>query len=265
MGNITIGNISLYLPKLIGRIHVLIEGKENNPMNFAKHIYLILLSLSHVFHHLQVEDSEFMKHCETYMKSLWEILFQVCESLVVSKSTNMNGSNSSIDPNRTVSGEESSQSIIAECISRLSTMNPEFYLNDLRAQLSSPNTIIRSVVVSALKFTLATVDDEPNSTFHSPVHHNMSSLSLNSPLKMSRKQNEGYLFQNLIPSLINVMNNDADLTVRRLTLTTMNTALHVKPNLVVDHFESILNAIYNETNIREEWIHTVDMGNLQFS
>jgi cullin-associated NEDD8-dissociated protein 1 len=87
------------------------------------------------------------------------------------------------------------------------------------------------MVVSALRFTLADTDN----TY------------------------DVYLQPIVVPMLTSML-NDADLDNRRAALTTFNSALHNKPELILPHLDEILPLTMRETVIKPELIREVQMG-----
>ncbi|KAI8848426.1 armadillo-type protein [Chytridium lagenaria] len=53
---------------------------------------------------------------------------------------------------------------------------------------------------------------------------------------------------------------DADLNVRRVSLHTLNSAAHNKPYLITSSLDELLPLLYNETVVKDELIHIVEMG-----
>lgn len=63
----------------------------------------------------------------------------------------------------------------------------------------------------------------------------------------------------LIDMLI-VMMRDPELENRRLALTTLNSAAHNKPDLIIPHLGQLLPLVMNESVIKPEFIREVMMG-----
>ncbi|KAG8898086.1 hypothetical protein FRB99_007676, partial [Tulasnella sp. 403] len=126
--------------------------------------------------------------------------------------------------------EETTRNLAAACLGRLTTANPSSYLPELRARLSDPSASVRATVVAAIRYTLAdttqTYDD------------------LLSPVIMD--------FVALV--------HDSDLTVRRLSLSTLNAAARNKPHLIREHLATLMPLLYEETKIKKELIRIVEMG-----
>lgn len=67
------------------------------------------------------------------------------------------------------------------------------------------------------------------------------------------------LLRPLIVEFLSLM-KDKDLNVRRLSLSTLDSAAHNKPYLIRDVLGQLLPLLYQETNVVEELIHIVEMG-----
>lgn len=97
--------------------------------------------------------------------------------------------------------------------------------------MDDSNPALRGMVVSALRFTLADTDQGYN-VFLVPI---------------------------LVPMLTSML-NDSDLDNRRHALTTFNSALHNKPELIIPHLDELLPLTMRETVIKPELIRSVLMG-----
>lgn len=74
--------------------------------------------------------------------------------------------------------------------------------------------------------------------------------------------NEGYdtELKTSLLSLLTIMLNDADLENRRLALTTLNSAAHNKPDLIIPNLGQLLPLVMKESVIQENLIREVMMG-----
>lgn len=97
--------------------------------------------------------------------------------------------------------------------------------------LSNQNPAVRGTVISAFRYTLAD-----------------SSSAYN-----------GVLRPLIIPMLTRMLSDD-DLGNHRLALTTVNSAIHNKMDLVFPHLGQLLPAVTTDTVIRPELIREVQMG-----
>ncbi|KAF9091293.1 Cullin-associated NEDD8-dissociated protein 1 [Mortierella sp. AD031] len=128
------------------------------------------------------------------------------------------------------SQEEGTRNVVAECLGKLTLTNPYKFLPELQARLRSDSPQIRGTVVSAFKYTFT---------------------------DNTRSYDE--LLRPLIVEFLSLM-KDTDLNVRRLSLSTLDSAAHNKPYLIRDVLGQLLPLLYQETNVVEELIHIVEMG-----
>lgn len=126
--------------------------------------------------------------------------------------------------------EEGTRNVVAECLGKLALLDPANLLQQLQEHLSSNSPQMRSTVITAFKFTII---DQPQTI--DPYLSN-------------------YLQFFLRPIV------DPDLNVRRVALTTLNSAAHNKPSLIRDILPDILPHLYSETKVRKELIREVEMG-----
>merc|ERR1712045_847205 len=126
--------------------------------------------------------------------------------------------------------EEGTRNVVAECLGKLCLMSPEALLPKLKASLSSPSALMRTTVVTAMKFTIS---DQPQ------------------PIDQLLRTEIGHFLETL---------KDPDLNVRRVALVAFNSAAHNKPSLIRDLLKDILPQLYNETQKRKELIREVEMG-----
>ncbi|KAJ3126925.1 Cullin-associated NEDD8-dissociated protein 1 [Nowakowskiella sp. JEL0407] len=129
------------------------------------------------------------------------------------------------------SSEESTRNIIAECLGKLSLTDPEKFLPDLKENLKSASPGTRMTVIMAIRFTFTDIENE---SFDG-------------------------LLKSLIVNFLSLV-KDADLNVRRVTLQTLNSAAHNKPELIRNSLKELLPLLYEETVVKEELIHIVEMG-----
>ncbi|KAF9560250.1 TIP120-domain-containing protein [Agrocybe pediades] len=126
--------------------------------------------------------------------------------------------------------EESTRNVAAACLGKLATTRPSQYLPQLHARVKDPNPATRATVVSAIRYTFA----DTSTSFD-------------------------VVFSPLIVDFLSLM-VDEDLTVRRLALSTLNSAARTKPHLIRDHLVSLLPNLYKETVVDPTLIRTVQMG-----
>uniref|UniRef100_A0A8K9WWV5 Cullin-associated and neddylation-dissociated 2 (putative) n=1 Tax=Oncorhynchus mykiss TaxID=8022 RepID=A0A8K9WWV5_ONCMY len=190
LGNICVGNLEEYLPFMLTEI-----GSQ------AKRRYLLLHSLKEVISACSTES--LLAHVE----DIWALLFKNREC-----------------------AEEGTRSVVAECLGKLTMVNPAQLLPRLKQQLSSGSPVARSTVVTAVKFTIV---DQP--------------VPIDSLLK------------GCIGDFLKTL-QDKDPNVRRVALVMFNSAAHNKPSLIRGLLASVLPSLYNETQIRKDLIREVEMG-----
>uniref|UniRef100_A0A8K9XQ35 Cullin associated and neddylation dissociated 1 n=1 Tax=Oncorhynchus mykiss TaxID=8022 RepID=A0A8K9XQ35_ONCMY len=122
------------------------------------------------------------------------------------------------------------RNVVAECLGKLTLIDPETLLPRLKGYLLSGSSYARSSVVTAVKFTIS---DHP--------------------------QTIDPLLKNCIGDFLKTL-EDPDLNVRRVALVTFNSAAHNKPSLIRDLLDTVLPHLYNETKVRKELIREVEMG-----
>uniref|UniRef100_A0A8C9U0K0 Cullin-associated and neddylation-dissociated 2 (putative) n=1 Tax=Scleropages formosus TaxID=113540 RepID=A0A8C9U0K0_SCLFO len=190
LGNICVGNLKEYLPFMLKEI-----GSQ------PKRQYLLLHSLKEV---ISASTAEKLK---PHVEEIWALLFKHCEC-----------------------AEEGTRNVVAECLGKLTLVNPAQLLPQLKKQLSSGSPHARSTVVTAIKFTIV---DQPM-----PIDE---------------------LLKDCIGDFLKTL-QDPDLNVRRVALVMFNSAAHNKPALIRRLLGTVLPALYKETQIRKELIREVEMG-----
>ncbi|XP_008945811.1 PREDICTED: cullin-associated NEDD8-dissociated protein 1-like, partial [Merops nubicus] len=190
LGSVSVGSLKEYLPFMLKEI-----GSQ------PKRQYLLLHSLKEV---ISSSPSDGLK---PYVEDIWALLFKHCECT-----------------------EEGTRNVVAECLGKLTLVNPSELLPRLKKQLSSGSPHARSTVVTAVKFTIA---DQPQ-----PV--------------------DG-LLRGCIGDFLKTL-QDPDLNVRRVALALFNSAAHNKPSLIRELLGSALPSLYAETRVRRELIREVEMG-----
>ncbi|KAK3051448.1 hypothetical protein LTR09_007471 [Extremus antarcticus] len=130
------------------------------------------------------------------------------------------------------SGQAEDNKVVgAECIGRLAIIDPQAYLPQLQSFLQDNNAAIRGMVISALRYVFSDTD----------VSYNVN-------------------LQSTIVPMQEAMLADADLDNKRLSLSTFNSALHNKPDLILPHLSTLLPYAMEATVPRPELIREVAMG-----
>lgn len=185
LGSISVGNLEAYLPFVLQQI----AGRD-------KRQYLLLHSLKEIIS-CQSINPAMIKSLEPHLDSVWMLLFNHCEC-----------------------PEEGTRNVVAECLGKLTLMNPQLLLPKLQTYLKHPSPLARSTVVTAMKFTIS---DQPQAIDH--------------------------LLRNCIGDFLQTLQDD-DINVRRVALVAFNSAAHNKPSLIRDLLDTILPRLYNETKVR---------------
>ncbi|RWS15707.1 Cullin-associated NEDD8-dissociated protein 1-like protein [Dinothrombium tinctorium] len=195
LGSISVGNLKEYLPFVLQQI-----------ATRDKRQYLLLHSLKEIIS-CQSINPAMVQALEPHLDSIWSLLFNHCEC-----------------------PEEGTRNVVAECLGKLTLMNPRLLLPRLQTYLKHPSPLARSTVVTAMKFTIS---DQPQAIDH--------------------------LLRNCIGDFLRTL-QDEDINVRRVALVAFNSAAHNKPSLIRDLLDTILPQLYNETKVRGELIREVEMG-----
>ncbi|CAH2312122.1 cullin-associated NEDD8-dissociated 1-like isoform X1 [Pelobates cultripes] len=190
LGNASVGGPADFLPFLLHEI-----GGQ------LRRQYLLLHSLKEALTSLPSEE------LRPYQEDVWKLLLQHCEA-----------------------AEEGTRNVVAECLGKLTLVNPAQLLARLSKQLSSGSAQTRSTVITAIKFTIS---DQP------------------APIDSLLKDRIGEFLKSL---------QDKEPNVRRVALVMFNSAAHNKPALVRNLLSNVLPPLYNETRVRRELIREVEMG-----
>jgi cullin-associated NEDD8-dissociated protein 1 len=126
---------------------------------------------------------------------------------------------------------EDNKAVGAECIGRLALIDPNAYIPELQRYLGDSNANIRGTVVSAFRFTLGDVSATYNQL----------------------------LLTTMVP-LITTMLSDSNIENRREAVTTLNSAIHNKPELIVPDLNQLLPIVLADSYIKPELIKEVSFG-----
>ncbi|CAD5224823.1 unnamed protein product [Bursaphelenchus okinawaensis] len=193
-GALASGNLEVYLPALLNEI-------RNQPTRQ----YVLLHALKEVIASQNPENHSSV--FDSAVDDIWTVL--------------VGHSNSN---------EESTRSVVAECMGRLCRIFLDLLLPRLIECSTSGNAKQRSTAAGAVRFMI--VD---------------SKTSSNDALR-----------ENLGPLLRAI--DDDELDVRRTTIMTLNSAAHNKPRWIKELLPTLLPSLYRETEIRKDLIHEVQMG-----
>ncbi|CZR56953.1 related to TBP (TATA-binding protein)-interacting protein TIP120 [Phialocephala subalpina] len=126
---------------------------------------------------------------------------------------------------------EDNKAVGAECIGRLAIIDPNTYIPQLQLYLQNQNPAVRAMAIQATRYTLP----ESDATF------------------------DAVLKTTLIDMLLTML-KDPELENRRLALTTLNSASHNKPDLIIPNLGVLLPLVMNESVINPKLIREVTMG-----
>ncbi|KAK7747208.1 hypothetical protein SLS62_009150 [Diatrype stigma] len=161
------------------------------------------------------------------LQSVREILHQVAGS-----STDISAYQDEIwDVLFTASQSEDNKAICAECIGRLAIIDAKAYIPKLHELTKHQSPTIRAVAAQAIRYTLPDSDE----------------------------QFDGMIKTILIDVLLTVL-QDADMEIRRLGMTMLNSAAHNKPDLILPHLGQLVPYVMVESVIKPELIREVQMG-----
>ncbi|KAI9718117.1 MAG: hypothetical protein M1812_004375 [Candelaria pacifica] len=191
LGRAAAGNVGRFLP-------VILANMDRN----GSSQYLLLHSVKEMLQHARQATKELAPHSG----QIWSKL------LVTSQA-------------------EDNRAIGAECIGRLTVIDPKTYLPMLQTYLNDKNGRVRGMVIQSIRYTLADTDESY----------------------------DDYL-RPILTSVLTVILNDKDLENRRLALTTLNSATHNKPDLILPQLSHLLPLVMNESNVKPELVREVQMG-----
>ncbi|KAI2643612.1 armadillo-type protein [Xylaria nigripes] len=166
-------------------------------------------------------------HQYLLLQSIREVLHQV-----VASSTDISSYERDIWQILFVSSvAEDNKAICAECIGRLAILKPKMYMPKLQELLTNSSEGYRAVAVQALRYTLPDSDE-----------------AFDAELKL-------VLFDMILTVL-----KDHNLEIRRLGMTTLNSATHNKPELILPHLGELMPFVMAESTLKPELVREVQMG-----
>ena len=191
LGRAGAGNINTYLPVILSN-----SGKSGNLQ------YLSLHSVKEILQYAGKAHSDI----SPYTNEIWKKL------LVASQA-------------------EDNKILGAECIGRLTIIEPKIYLPSLQKYLEDPTPTVRGMVIQAIRFTLADSDE-----------------AFDEVLKP------------MLLKMLMTMLNDPNLENRRLALTTLNSAMQHKPEIILPHLAQLIPFIMKESKVNKDLVREVKMG-----
>ncbi|TVY85066.1 Cullin-associated NEDD8-dissociated protein 1,C-terminal part [Lachnellula suecica] len=191
LGRAGAGNVPVYLPEILSAM-----DKGGNVQ------YLLLHSIKEILQQASNNQADIAK----YTKSIWDRLLGASQA-------------------------EDNKAVGAECIGRVTIIEPKKYLPELQRYLRDPKPTVRAMIIQAIRYTLPDNDD----TFDA-------------------------VLKTTLVDMLTTMLRDEDLENRRLALTTLNSAAHNKPDLIIPNLGRLLPSVMQESIIRQELIREVMMG-----
>ena len=195
LGNVAVGNLPVYIP-------VLVQQLSEQPTRQ----YVLLHALKELIS-TQSASAGSVQALAPFVEQIWGLLFAHCDTK-----------------------EEGIRNVVAECLGKLTLVNPGQLIPQLEKNLAAVSPYSRATSVTAFKFTTSS--------------HNTAIDSVLKPLA---------------PKIFERLRDDSP-DVRRVTLATFNSTAHNKPHLVRDLLAQLLPVLYSETNVRQELIKEVRMG-----
>ncbi|PKS07262.1 hypothetical protein jhhlp_005864 [Lomentospora prolificans] len=119
----------------------------------------------------------------------------------------------------------------AECIGRLVILDGNRFMPRLQALLKDQSSALRGMAVQAVRYTLPESDEALDS-----------------------------ILRNVLVDMLYTMLQDSDMEIRRLAMTTLNSAAHNKPDLILPHIGNLMPFVLQESVIKPELIREVMMG-----
>ncbi|KAI0023693.1 cullin binding protein CanA [Xylariomycetidae sp. FL0641] len=191
LGRAGAGNMDEYLPVILDAMKT--SGNRQ---------YLLLQAIREILTQVVASGTDI----GSYEKKIWDLLFSASQA-------------------------EDNKAICAECIGRLTILEPKKYIPKLEELLHSPSAGYRAVAVQALRYTLPDSDE-----------------AFDTVLKPQ-----------LFDMILTVLKDD-DLEIRRLAMTTLNSATHNKPELILPYLGELVPCVMSETFVKPELIREVQMG-----
>ncbi|KAI9810543.1 MAG: hypothetical protein M1827_006216 [Pycnora praestabilis] len=208
LGRAGAGNVEIYLPIILSPL-----------ANAGSTQYLLLHSIKEILQ----EAGQAGIEISPYTQQIWDKLLSASQA-------------------------EDNKAVGAECIGRLTIIDPKTYLPMLQVRKA-----VSTMVATANKNTKTFLKDKKASV------RGMVIQALRYTFADSDESYDEVLKPNLT-NMLTIMLNDSDLENRRLALTTLNSATHNKPHLILPHLGPLLPLVMKESNIKPELIREVQMG-----
>ncbi|KAL8712117.1 MAG: hypothetical protein Q9220_003551 [cf. Caloplaca sp. 1 TL-2023] len=191
LGRAGAGNISRYLPVILST-----TSKSGSSQ------YLSLHAIKEILQFLGQARTDVLP----YTQQIWEKLLAASQA-------------------------EDNKAVGAECIGRLTVVEPKKFLPSLQKYLQDATPSLRGMAIQAIRYTLSDSDE----TF------------------------DGVLRPLMIPMLTSMLNDD-DLENRRLALGVLNSAVHNKSDMILPNLASLVPLVMKESKVKPELVREVQMG-----
>jgi cullin-associated NEDD8-dissociated protein 1 len=188
------GNVKVYLPVIMERLE---KGGDS---------YLLVHSLKEIIQHSGDEPAA--SEIKPHINKIWTTLINAATQ------------------------NEDAKAVGAECIGRLTILDPYSFLPELQKQLKSPKAAVRGMVISALRYTFTDTDASYDE-----------------------------LLRPIVVDFLESMLKDPELENRRLALTALNSAASNKFHLLAGPgLTCLLPLVYGESYVRPELVREIQMG-----
>ncbi|KAK1726579.1 TATA-binding protein interacting [Colletotrichum acutatum] len=121
--------------------------------------------------------------------------------------------------------------VCAECVGRLTIIDSQTFMPQLQSLLRNENPDIRGMSVQAVRYTLPDSDEAFDA-----------------------------MLKNVLVDMLLVMLQDSEMDNRRLAMSTLNSAAHNKPDLILPHLGELMPFVLTESVIKPQLIREVMMG-----
>ncbi|KAF6845066.1 cullin binding protein [Colletotrichum musicola] len=121
--------------------------------------------------------------------------------------------------------------VCAECVGRLTIIDTQTFMPQLQSLLRDQNPDIRGMAVQAVRYTLPDSDEAFDA-----------------------------ILKNVLVDMLLVMLQDSEMDNRRLAMSTLNSAAHNKPDLILPHLGELMPFVLAESVIKPHLIREVMMG-----
>ncbi|KAL9641079.1 MAG: hypothetical protein Q9204_000349 [Flavoplaca sp. TL-2023a] len=191
LGRAGAGNIDAYLPVILSS-----TSQGGSSQYLALHATKEILQFS----------SQARADITPYTKQIWEKLLAASQA-------------------------EDNRAVGAECIGRLTVIEPKTFLPSLKGHLQNTTPSVRGTAIQAVRFTLSDSD-------------------------------EGFdeVLKPLLVSMLTTMLNDEDLENRRLALGALNSATHNKSDMILPELADLVPLVVKESKVKPDLVREVQMG-----